>query len=1032
MASQNEKQLVHVPFALGIDERTQGEHVDVNRFQVLENVRQASAGSASKRYGYTSLGTSRIVSVDSSGTTRSYGRKALTVRDAPAIIDGTHLDVYSEAAAKWSTVGRVPHAVTERVKLVSAGGGNVAVCDVAACNGYVVVVYASEASGSETIFVSVVDATNFAPVAPPVSVSQYAGSGCRPQAVTVGTQVVVLLQSAANTLSVSKVNCATAADIAAYAGALVTFTTDYAGSSSIFTMHALTTKAAVAFMSNASPGIVKVGTYDLTTVTISATTTTPSNYGVSSPSQLALGGTEADTLWLAIGDGANTVDAQARNPSTLAVTGTLSAIGALVNGAYIEWLSVIRTGAATAMVVASSDDNGSYGEMQAFAPGISAGAVTVGYGRYTYGCELQSHVWSYGSNYYALVRPSDSHDTNCIYVARLQTTSSSLAAQHMECVANVAVRLADSGAFYAALASGTIQAAHTAQLSSTKWIMPIRTIKNSVSTGAELVVVDFGHTEQWSAAQTADATHFSSGVPSYCDGSRVTEINFLHRPPTPTVSLGGTGYTAATGVRYIAIYERIDAAGNLHWSQLSDPVFTGAVANKTMTVTLRCLQFTSQKGPSNDGQTSIALYRTEDAGTTYYRVTEVSNTTAATVTYADTMSDSTLRTKAQLYRQISVAGASLNRQCPPCLRFLKLHKGCLVGVGDDLTTIWYSAAHVSGEGRWFSDIFQIANEEGGRTYGLASMDGRLYVFKRNRIFVIDGDPPSDNGQVGGFGEPIKLPSEIGCIDGRSIVETPVGVFFQSDRGIEIIDRGQNVTWIGERVQTTLASYPKVTSAVTVPARSLVYFTCAAAETDASGVSGSGVTLVYDYAAGEWVSVDKVTIGATASAPAQSAALATVAGVPTYFRIGASGDSAKEDTATYLDATSTWVTQKATTGWLKAGGLQGIQQFTGGSVLASYATDHNLAVAIDYNYVTSLTKTRTYTRAEIASLVSAIGREQLDILGTANDVGMACRITMTDATPTGGTVGTGRGATWIGLTLEVAARPGRHKASSGAR
>ena len=54
---------------------------------------------------------------------------------------------------------------------------------------------------------------------------------------------------------------------------------------------------------------------------------------------------------------------------------------------------------------------------------------------------------------------------------------------------------------------------------------------------------------------------------------------------------------------------------------------------------------------------------------------------------------------------------------------------------------------------------------------------------------------------------------VGCIETRSVIQTAIGVFFQSIRGIELLTRSQEVFWIGEPVRDTLDANPVVSSAV---------------------------------------------------------------------------------------------------------------------------------------------------------------------------------------------------------------------------
>jgi GDPmannose 4,6-dehydratase len=61
---------------------------------------------------------------------------------------------------------------------------------------------------------------------------------------------------------------------------------------------------------------------------------------------------------------------------------------------------------------------------------------------------------------------------------------------------------------------------------------------------------------------------------------------------------------------------------------------------------------------------------------------------------------------------------------------------------------------------------------------------------------------------------------IGCTEHRSVVGTPIGLFFRSKRGIELMQRGGFAPqWISESIRSDLRTWPIVTSALHVPRRS---------------------------------------------------------------------------------------------------------------------------------------------------------------------------------------------------------------------
>jgi hypothetical protein len=117
---------------------------------------------------------------------------------------------------------------------------------------------------------------------------------------------------------------------------------------------------------------------------------------------------------------------------------------------------------------------------------------------------------------------------------------------------------------------------------------------------------------------------------------------------------------------------------------------------------------------------------------------------------------------------------------------------------------------------------------------------------------------------------------------------------------------------------------------------------------------------------------------------------------------------------------------AETGWFKVSGIQGRQFFNRLLMLARKRTDADLSVSLGYNYNTSYAAQNTWTSANVSNLLTA-GWPITQLRHDSNDngEGQSIRVRIEDATPTGtgATVGTGRGATWLALTLDITPQDG---------
>ena len=159
-------------------------------------------------------------------------------------------------------------------------------------------------------------------------------------------------------------------------------------------------------------------------------------------------------------------------------------------------------------------------------------------------------------------------------------------------------------------------------------------------------------------------------------------------------------------------------------------------------------------------------------------------------------------------------GGVLDNVSPPSAKVMCIHQNRLIlGGADDTTVIWMSKELTPTEAPGFNEALTLTISDAGAVTGLASLNGNLIIFKRSAIFVVPGVLPDATGAAPSMGEPIKLPAGVGCIDHRSVLETPMGVFFQSERGLEILPPSLQVQLIGDKIVDTLTEYPKVVSAI---------------------------------------------------------------------------------------------------------------------------------------------------------------------------------------------------------------------------
>jgi hypothetical protein len=554
-------------------------------------------------------------------------------------------------------------------------------------------------------------------------------------------------------------------------------------------------------------------------------------------------------------------------------------------------------------------------------------------------------------------------------------------------------------------------------------LFALATKRTGISSGVLGVRLDFADREIGNSVSHHGVTFLSSGVTSVYDGDVVAEVGFLAAPPAPSPDTSAAGAVTLTagGRNYVAIYSWTDAVGNVHLSGISPTSgLTGNVAAKKIVVSVSGIAL------ANERPVDILVYATVDGGEPpYYLVGSVANNPEGVVTVTDNLIDADLAARAKLYapQLPGTVGEALDRRAPAGLRNLVSYAGMLVGTVND--TLVFSGQEVSGEGTWFSPIFEVP-VVGGAFTGLRAQDGYLVNFKQGEIYTVIGEAPSDNGAAGGFGTPRLASADYGCIDSNSIVGTQFGIFFQSARGIEIFSRSQTVEWIGEPVVDTLDAYPNVTSAVVDSRSSLVRFTLAASLT--SGVVGTGGRdLVFDLSTKGWISVDD-RLNDEAAQHAATIRFAGSSSQNIYAWLGSNGvvhlERSRGDASECLDDAS-FVQSQYTPPPLTFG-LQQEQRVYEAELSFERvaAADIVVEVAEDYGAFGATTADKIWASADIA------GKPMVPFRTKSH--GHAVQYRIRDRAPAaGGSLGNGRGVTFIGLSVDAGAKQGATRGTTRA-
>ncbi|NBW08773.1 MAG: hypothetical protein EBR82_12190 [Caulobacteraceae bacterium] len=1011
-----EKQLMDLPFATGLQQKTDSRSLQVGAQTSIVNGQWTKTGALRKRPGYTSLGTATN---DGSGATVGAARSLFDSQGTLALVDGQR--VWNRNAAGWARAGRVSEAIATRAGITTAAQ-SFGCYDTATDGSYVVSCWVD----GTTVYAQVSDA-NGSVIAKQVAVnSSFAATYCKVLIVS-GVAVFVYWQTGvqpygrAVTLSTMTFGAETALDPSANTVSNgVLDAAPIVGSSSWVLAFAGGTYIRVLTLS---------GVTSTTTTTLSSAGGSM-DAGAASVVGIAVRSTSGETCWIAYTGKANVgVNANTRliglDPASLVTTYADTQLATETFPGSFYRVTVERITSSTG-VVAWSYLGGTKTNWQRYQTSAATISPLGGLG-VQYWWVLASkafYVSSTGLAYALLAWRNNNYPGSLALVELTQSAGGSVQGRP---VASVAPRISQ----YPWNAAGPRVPSVTA-LTSSQWIVATSVLRAQNKVGLDVATFDFG-AAQWQPAQLGANTYLSGGVPSCFDGYQNTEVGFLS-PPVVSFTASAAGGSMATGTyNYLVVYEWTLPSGERKQSR---PIPTGdvAVTGPTGSVTLTVQSLTALLEQSTEFQpvgsylkpeVGIAIYRTAPSvvAGVYFRIVSdnlpsslLNNPITASLTYTDTVADANITSNATIYTTGAV-GQPVMSQPPSSFSGLVAHGNRLVGIGDDGVSLWFSTAYDGGttEPRFADEfVFQVPNK--GKITALASMDGQLVAFKRNGIFVLRGNGPNETNTQSDLSDPIEVPTDVGhSQDWRSVVLTPKGVLFAYGAKVYRLDRGLSVEYVSHPVEDLLASYPVCTSAVLMPGNDEVRFTWRV-----SASSSTGIVAVYNYLLDRWTQwqLTAASAGGGGTVASSHAAHATRSLGDVYYWTTDGGSVYAENqnltaAGAYLDGSS-WVTFSISTAWAKATGLQGWQRFYHAMSIVEMLSPADLTMAIGTDYNATSTQSNVFTWSQIATWTTPLTQFSTHI---AQQKTQSIRVTLSDATPTGGTVGTGQGPNYLGVTLE---------------
>lgn len=361
------------------------------------------------------------------------------------------------------------------------------------------------------------------------------------------------------------------------------------------------------------------------------------------------------------------------------------------------------------------------------------------------------------------------------------------------------------------------------------------------------------------------------GAPAVYDGHQLVENGFPWAPEILSTEDVDAGVTVPVGeLSYCATYEWRDGQGQLHRSAPSAVVQhtheEGVVQVEVSTMTVS--QRDNAHWYPGCNPIEVVLWRAgsdgifrrvhgvyDPASPYQIRNLPVNEPSTWRVVCFDGISDETLSRHEIMPWQLLAGGGwtPLPPYCPPAFTTIAKWQNRVWGASsEDPRVLWYSHEILPEPGGVYSLppewnpnlVFRV--DEVGRITALQPMDSQLVVFTDRGIYSITGYGADSTGQ-GSSLQIQTLSTGTGCIEPRSVVLTPIGVFFQSLKGLYLLTRTGSLEFLdfGAAAEDVVRTAGNLRSATLLEDRHEVRWV------GNSAVTGGPLVLIYDYQHDVW-------------------------------------------------------------------------------------------------------------------------------------------------------------------------------------
>ncbi len=883
-----QKQQIPISFAEGVDTKTDDKQVLPTKLLQLENGVFTKKGKISKRNGNDILHTDILGSSESI----TAGAGVATLKNELVLFNGVKLYSYIDASTAWSEKG-TSSSVTISSKSIIKNNYQQTDPDYGYNNGLGCYVWKDSVGG---VRYSIIDEVTGASIIQNVSLSN---TGISPRVIGIG-QYFFIYYIETTTLKFRSIQISNPSIISN----ALDLTTTIDPTDKIYDTQKIGERVYIAYnTSNASKSVSVF--YQLPNKVVSNEL---EFVGEECPGGISITSDGSDNIWVSYAD---TMDVK-----SLVVTYSLD--DTVLNPASVETVSDVRN--VTSILTADDEITVLYEKDNSPDNFIRQNTMDIGGTAGTpedflRGVGLASKFFIYNDQFHiTVVHSAPLQSTYFIY-----TLGGDIIAKLNQNVA---------GGYTASSILPTV-----VEISAGKWIVPtlkkgqLETENGTLFTalGVNASTVDFVSLNNFVTANLADSMHIVGGVLQTYDGNSVNESGFNMFPEDVSVDEtdDGMGEIANGFYQYSAVYAWTDNLGQIHRSAPSIPTaITVGSGPSNVNVTVPTLRITKKDN------VFIEIYRTEKDGDIFYKITSnldvtLNDPTTDTITFKDDVADADLVTGQLLY----TTGGVLENIAPPSSSVIVNWKNRIVlKSSDDANLLAYSKLREEGGPVEFSDALTMSvDPTGGDITALGVLDDKLVIFKESQLHMLAGDGPNNLGQQSDFGLPQLITADAGCVDVNSVVQTPVGLMFKSQKGIYLLNRGLAASYIGAEVEAFNDS--RITAARLLPDQNQVRFT-----------TENNVCLVYNYLFQQWSTFTNY-----------EAEGATIYQDKFVF-VKSNGQVFKQNDSFQDGAQS--IKLKLVSSWIQVSGIEGFQRLYKFLLLGEYKSAHRLNIKMGYDFNTN--------------------------------------------------------------------------------